>query len=63
MSDTVVVIVSAFFVIGIIVGIVAVVALSALRAAQRDRQDAGWEDPGPGDRTRWPGDDDDFRPE
>ncbi len=71
MSDTVVAIVSAFFVIGIVVGIIAVVAMSALRADRRgdpgDSPDYG--PPGPGeqppvpradgvgldDRPRWPG--------
>ncbi len=42
MNDTVVVIVSAFFVIGIIVGIIAVVAIPVLRAGRRgDRGDLG----------------------
>ena len=38
MNDTVVAIVSAFFIIGIIVGIVAVVAVSVLRADRRGNQ-------------------------
>ena len=37
MNDTVVAIVSAFFVIGILVGIIAVIAMSVLRADRRDR--------------------------
>lgn len=38
MNDTVVVIVSAFFIIGIAVGIIAVVVLSVLRAERRGDQ-------------------------
>ncbi len=67
MSDTVVAIVSAFFVLGILVGIIAVVAMSVLRAERH----AAPEDPpdyearGPGEppglpwddrHPRWPGD-------
>lgn len=37
MNDTVVIIVSTFFIIGITVGIIAVFAMSALRADRRDR--------------------------
>jgi hypothetical protein len=39
MSDTIVAIVSAFFVIGILVGIVAVIAAAVLRADRRGDQD------------------------
>ena len=39
MSDTVVAIVSAFFVIGILVGIVIVIAMAVIRAGRHDRQD------------------------
>jgi hypothetical protein len=38
MNDTVVAIVSAFFIIGVVVGIIAVVAMSALRAERRGDQ-------------------------
>lgn len=70
MSDTVVAIVSAFFVIGIAVGIIAVVAMSVLGAGRRDHGDlpdreppgpgspapeARWDDSVPGDRPHWPG--------
>ena len=53
MNDTVVAIVSAFFIIGIAVGIVAVVAMSVLRAGRRggqgDYADSFDDDPrGPG---------------
>ena len=41
MNDTVVVIVSAFFIIGILVGIVAVIAAAVLRADRRRRGDGG----------------------
>ena len=74
MNDTVVAIVSAFFVIGILVGIIAVVAMSVLRAGRRGypedlgdyepREGPGlpWDDAGPDRHRRWPGDDDsDFR--
>jgi hypothetical protein len=62
MSDTVVAIVSAFFIIGITVGIVAVIAVSVLRGDRRGGPDepqdhepaepggppeAGWHDAGP----------------
>ena len=74
MNDTVVAIVSAFFVIGIVVGIIAVVALSVLRADRRGgpgdpldheprgsggkRPDPRWDDD---DQPRWPeGADNDF---
>jgi len=71
MNGAVVAIVSAFFVIGITVGIIAVVAMSVLRADRpRDPGDppefgprrpgeqppeAGWADTGPDDHPRWPG--------
>ena len=71
MNDTVVAIVSAFFVIGITVGIIAVVAMSALRTERRSSRgippeygpggqspDAGWDDTGRDGHSRWPGDDD-----
>lgn len=76
MSDTIVAIVSAFFVIGILVGIIAVIAMSVLRAGRRGRPedpdelpdyepgepDYPRDDTGPDGRPRWPGDDDaDFR--
>jgi hypothetical protein len=75
MNDTVVAIVSAFFIIGIVVGIIAVVAMSVLRAERRSGQGdhaeslddpyqppgPGWDDPDPGQHGRWPGDtDNDF---
>jgi hypothetical protein len=75
MNDTVVAIVSAFFIIGITVGIVAVFAMSAIRADRRNqvkygprleyRQDRpGERPPDPGwddDQPHWPGDaDNDF---
>ena len=68
MNDTVVAIVSAFFVIGILVGIIAVVAMSVLRAERRGdpgdlldyetREPPGlpWDDTGPDRHPRWPGD-------
>ena len=70
MNDTVVAIVSAFFVIGIVVGIIAVIAMSVLRGRRgdpagpldygpRDRgghsAGPGWDDDGPDDQPRWPG--------
>jgi hypothetical protein len=72
MNDTVVAILSAFFVIGIVVGIIAVIALSVLRAEGRGSQGdqaepfddsdqppgSGWDDPDPDPQRRWPGDDD-----
>jgi len=70
MNDTVVAIVSAFFVIGILVGIIAVVAMPVLRARRRGdpgdlldyetREASGlpWDDTGPDRHPRWPGDDD-----
>ncbi len=66
MSDTVVVIVSAFFVIGIIVGLIAVVAISVLRVGRRgDRGDPGgplhYESPRPG--APFPDSRDDTRPD
>jgi len=73
MNDTVIAIVIAFFVIGITVGIIAVVAMSALRAERRSSRgippeygrggqppDAGWDDTGPDDHPRWPDGDGDF---
>ena len=76
MNDTVVAIVSAFFVIGILVGIIIVVAMSVLRAERRrdpgelldyesrgSREPPGlaWDDTGRNGRTRWPGEaDNDF---
>ena len=68
MNDTVVAIVSAFFVIGILVGVIIVVAMSVLRAERRgapgDPPDFGprdpsglpWDDTGRNGRSRWPGD-------
>jgi len=74
MNDSVVAIVSAFFVIGITVGIIAVFAMSALRTDRQVRRgrpteygrgafderppDPGWDDAGPDDYPHWPGDDD-----
>jgi hypothetical protein len=71
MNDSVVAIVSAFFVIGITVGIIVVVALSTLRADRRgdpgdpldygprgsreSPPDRGWDDAAPDDHLRWPG--------
>jgi hypothetical protein len=70
MNDSVVAIVGAFFIIGITMGIIAVVALSALRADRRgnppgpmgygpglDEQptDPSWDDAGPDGHPRWPG--------
>jgi hypothetical protein len=67
MNDTVVAIVSAFFVIGILVGIIIVVAMSVLRAERRGdpgdlldyepREPPGlaWDDTGRNGRSRWPG--------
>jgi hypothetical protein len=66
MSDTVVAVVSIFFIIGITVGIVVVVALSVLRPSQRgwpgrrleygppDRPDPDWDEGGPDEHPRWP---------
>jgi MFS superfamily sulfate permease-like transporter len=57
MNDTVVVIVSAFFVIGILVGIVTVIAAAVLRADRRRRGDNGVD---PEDRPDYePGEPDD----
>jgi NADH:ubiquinone oxidoreductase subunit 3 (subunit A) len=76
MNDTVVAIVSAFFIIGIAVGIIVVVALSVLRTDRRGDQGDHADPYGPGEPTsgsgrddtrpdghsRWPGDaDTDFR--
>jgi hypothetical protein len=59
MNDSVVAIVSAFFLIGIAVGIVAVVAMSVLRAERRgkpaDPPGPRWDDAGPDDHPGWPG--------
>jgi hypothetical protein len=70
MNDTVVAIVSAFFVIGILVGVIIVVAMSVLRAERRhdyqsreSREPPGlaWDDTRRNGRSRWPGDaDNDF---
>jgi len=75
MNDTVAAIVSAFFIIGIVVGIIAVVAMSVLRAERRGGQgdhaepfDDPYEPPesyrdgrDPGPHRRWPSDtDNDF---
>jgi hypothetical protein len=70
MNDSVVAIVTAFFVIGITVGIIAVVAMSALRADRPGRRgrppeygtgafgylppDPGWNDADPDDHPHWP---------
>ena len=61
-ASTVVAIVSAFFIIGITVGAIAVVAMSALRADRRgdpgdpgERTDLSWDDTAPDDYPRWPG--------
>jgi hypothetical protein len=72
MNDSVVVIVSAFFIIGITVGMIAVIALSVLRADRlgvpddpqehgpRGRgdqpRDPGWDNAGRAGHPRWPGD-------
>ncbi len=74
MIDSVVAIVSAFFVMGITVGIIAVLAMAALRADRRGHPgspleygpggldepppDPGWDDAGSDDHPRWPGDTD-----
>jgi hypothetical protein len=70
MNDTVVAIVSAFFVIGILVGIIAVVAMSVLRAERRrdpgdlldyeprEPPDYPWADTEQDRHSRWPGDSD-----
>jgi hypothetical protein len=72
MNDAVVAIVSAFFIIGIVVGIIAVVAMSVLRAERHGDQgghaepvDDRYEPPGSyrdgpdsGPHGRWPGDND-----
>ena len=69
MNDAIVAVVSAFFIIGIAVGIIAVVAMSVLRAERRgDQGDHGEpsdEPPGPGrddldsgQHHRWPADTD-----
>jgi hypothetical protein len=72
MSDAVVVIVSVFFIFGITVGIITVIALAVLRPRQPDDPDTRneldgseygpYETPSdldgsdPGHRSRWPGD-------
>lgn len=71
MNDTVAAILGVFFVIGIIVGIIAVIALSVLRAERGGHQDGhagpaeddlsgpsgpGWDDPDPYQHPYWPGD-------
>jgi hypothetical protein len=71
MNDSVVAIVSAFFIIGITAGIIAVVAMSALLADRRGDPgdppeygtrrpggrppEAGWDDAAPDDHPSWPG--------
>lgn len=74
MNASVVGIVSAFFIIGITVGAIVVIALSALRAGRPDDPDdprgsgrgpqppdARWHDGRPDEYPRWPGDvDNDF---
>lgn len=64
MNNPVVAIVSTFFIIGIAVGIIIVIALSVLRDDRRGRPrepGPGRADAGPGERPRWPGDaDNDF---
>jgi hypothetical protein len=76
MNDTVVAIVSVFFIFGILCGIIAVVAMSVLRAERRgypgdplDYEPRGrggrprtprWDDDGPDDHPRWPGGGGDF---
>jgi hypothetical protein len=70
MNDSVVAIVSAFFVIGITVGIITVVAMSALRTDRQGRRvrpqeygtgafdelppEPSWDDADPDDHPRWP---------
>ena len=73
MNDAVVAIVSAFFIIGILVGMVAVIAAAVFRADRRGRQDDpedlpgyepedSWDDTRPDGHPRWPGESDtDFR--
>jgi hypothetical protein len=72
MNDSVVAIVSAFFVIGITVGIITVLAMSALRTGRQGRRgrppeygagafdelppDPSWDDADPGGHPRWPAD-------
>ena len=72
MNDTVVAIVSAFFIIGIAAGIIAVVAMSVFRAERRghrdddyadsygpdEQQGSGWDETTPDGRPRWPGESD-----
>ena len=70
MNDSVVAIVSAFFVIGITVGIITVFAMSALRTDRQGRRgrppkygtaafdelppEPSWDDADPDDQPRWP---------
>lgn len=66
MNDTVAAIVGAFFIIGIAAGIIAVVAMSVLRAERRghrgDYADPVDDDTTSDGRSRWPGESDtDFR--
>jgi hypothetical protein len=71
MGDGVIAIVSVFFIIGITVGIILVVALSVLRPRQRgwpgrrldyrppdQPPDPGWDEDTPDEHRRWPGDGD-----
>jgi hypothetical protein len=66
MNDSVVAIVAAFFIIGITVGVIAVIALSVLRAERRrapgDEDDPGRGPGGPGQRPPGSGWDDDDHP-
>jgi hypothetical protein len=62
MNDTVVAIVSAFFLIGIIFGVIAVIGMSVLRADRRgdprgpgEPPELNWDDTMPDDHPRWPG--------
>lgn len=73
MNDTVVAIASAFFLIGILVGVIAVIAISVLRAGRRrypgdplDFEPRGsgepppglpWDGTAPDGRPHWPGND------
>jgi hypothetical protein len=70
MNDSVVAIVSAFFVIGITVGVITVLAMSALRTDRQGRRgrppkygtaafdelppEPSWDDADPDDQPRWP---------
>lgn len=56
MNNSVVAVVSAFFVIGIVVGIITVIALSVLSDDRIPREPgAGRDDASPDDHPRWPG--------